>query len=270
MKKYESNGLVFFKFSHLEKLKDIEHGISSRLGGVSRGRYKELNLGLHVGDDDNRVRTNRRRFCAAAGGDPKKLTCGRQSHSANVAVIEENDAGRGAFDYGESIPDIDALVTDVPGITLMVLVADCVPILIFDPVKKTAAVVHGSWRGTLQGIAGKTIEAMAGEFGCAGRDLLAGIGPSIGPCCYEVGKETAGLFKETWPESASRFIQRTGEQKMKLDLWKANHMQLLSAGVREEHIEEARMCTSCRPDVFYSYRAENGKTGRYAGLIMIV
>jgi YfiH family protein len=168
--------------------------------------------------------------------------------------------GKGSKDYSSAIDNSDALITQHPDILLMVQVADCVPILLYDPVNKVIAAIHAGWKGTVKLIVEKTIKKMVDEFGSDPKDIIAGIGPSVGPCCYEVGKEVihdAGNMKE--------FIDKRG----RFDLWRANESQLISQGLKRSNIKIASVCTMCNKDIYFSSRASGGNTGRFgAGIIL--
>lgn len=242
------------------------HGISTRHGGYSKGEYKSLNLGLHVGDLREDVIANRRAFCETLGIDGEKTATCQQVHGNKVAVVTESQAGAGFLDYANSIPDTDAMITNVPELPLMLFFADCTPILLADPVHKAVGIAHGGWKGTFASIVEKTVRAMEREYHSCPKDILAAIGPSIGSCCYQIGDDLAEKFKENFPEF-QREILSGSKGNIHLDLQKANTLQLLRAGLKPEHIENAHVCTCCCSEQFFSYRADNGKTGRIAAVI---
>jgi hypothetical protein len=161
------------------------------------------------------------------------------------------------------------MVTNVRNVALTVLVADCAVIGLYDPTLRAIGIAHAGWRGTLRGVAGKAVRKMKEAFGSDPADILAAVGPSIGPCCYEVGRDVIDGFHEVYPEMEPRFFANCKKDRAHLNLWEANRWQLIKAGVREENIELAEMCTSCRTDMFYSHRRERGGTGRFGGLIML-
>ena len=174
----------------------------------------------------------------------------------------------GSRSYESSIPDTDALITNEPGLPLMLFFADCTPIMIADPVNRAIGVAHGGWKGTLGGIAVITIEAMAREYGSRPENLLASVGPSIGPCCYAVRSDVADRFQERYPGYADDILKLENGEIM-LNLWECNRRQLLDAGVPDKNIDKADTCTSCNHKQFFSYRADKGKTGRIGALMMI-
>jgi YfiH family protein len=297
MREHGDGDLRYFTYDSFEEQTGVVNIVSTRLGGVSPAPYATLNLGFAAGDRVEAVLENRAILCRANGVDPRSLTTAKQVHETRVAVITDAERGRGAQSYETGIPMTDAMITNVPGIPLMILVADCVAVSFFDPVRRAVGVAHASWRGTLGRIAEKTAAAMRDAFGSNPADLCAGIGPSIGPCCYEVRSDVIDPFYEEFPDEARTFFsavrepgaaraggeagrQRGAEgqlgkrapssvrQSTHLDLWAANHTQLRRAGIAEHNIETANLCTACRTELFYSYRKEK-KTGRFGGLIML-
>ena len=244
------------------------HGISTRHGGRSKGYFSSLNLGLHVEDKAEDVIENRRIFCQALGLNPENTATCQQVHGSNIARISKEDIGAGFRDFSRAIADTDALITNEPGVPLMLFFADCTPILIADPVHKAVGLAHGGWKGTLGAIALKTVEAMNKEFGSRPEDMVAAIGPSIGLCCYQVGREVADKFREAFPDFADRILHVQGED-IHLDLQGTNTLLLEKAGLKPENIENAGVCTCCNSSQFFSYRADNGKTGRIAAVISV-
>lgn len=246
----------------------IVHGFTGRGGGVSPPPFASLNLGLQVGDDPALVRENRRRLCRALGIDPERLVAGRQVHGAGVARVGTADMGRGALDAAGALPGVDALVCAEPGPVLLGLFADCVPVLILDPRTPAVAVVHAGWRGTHQEVVSRAVAAMARAFGTRPHECQAAIGPSIGPCCYEVGPEVADAFAG-WASrnggTAGIVVRRHG--RLYLDLWAANRRLLEVAGVPATHTVAAGICTRCRMDLCFSHRGSGGRTGRMAAVI---
>lgn len=234
---------------------------STRLGGVSQGAWATLNLDARVGDRPAAVAENWRRFAGAAGFAPGARACARQVHGAAVRVVGPDDPRLPGGEVGE----YDALVTDAVGPVLVVCVADCVPIYILDPVRGACGVVHAGWRGTLARAAEAALTGMAEAFGTRSQDCLAAIGPSIGPCCYEVGEPVADLFGEAYGD---RVLARR-EGRWFLNLWAANRAGLSAAGIPDGQVYGGGLCTACRRDLFYSHRADGGNTGRMAAVIWL-
>jgi YfiH family protein len=161
------------------------------------------------------------------------------------------------------------MVTDIPDTCLAVLIADCVPMVFFDPLKRVVGVAHAGWRGTLQLIASKTIRTMEKAYGSSPQDVMVGMGPSIGPCCYRVGPEVIVGVEDVFPDQKGHLLHQSEDGGRYLDLWEANLRQLVTAGVERENIEMARQCTCHNPDLFFSYRFQKGNTGRFGAGIML-
>ncbi len=232
----------------------VLHGFSDRFGGVSRGPYASLNVGLHVGDEPADVIENRRRLCRALGVDPESLVVGEQVHGIQVAVVTAADKGRGAFSLTDVVPGVDALITDTPGVALFAMYADCVPVFLYDPRRRAVGLAHAGWKGTVAGIARRTVQAMHETFGSRPADMYARpIGPSIGPCCYEVGPEVAGQFAS---RRSPRSSGRNGHRQ-RVNLWAANEQQLTETEIAAGEHRIARVVHSvpCR-DVFFPSRAK--------------
>ena len=244
----------------------LVHGFSARQGGVSAPPYDTLNMALHVEDDPAAVWENRRRYCTALGLSAERICTPRQVHGTEIVRVFRRDAGRGARDYADCIADADALITNDNDVTLLLCYADCVPVLLYDPVHHAIALVHAGWRGTVERIGAKTLARMTEEFGTRSADIIAGIGPSICADCYTVGDEVAAQFRHAFPHDAERIVvERDGEYH--LDLWAANRLALEEAGIPPQQIDSAQTCTSCDHTWFYSYRAAGGRTGRLAAVM---
>lgn len=233
---------------------------TTRRGGISDGPYSSLNLAFHVGDSSERVSANRALACKALGLKPDRLTCAEQVHGSVVVEVDEVCAGRGAFGRG-AIPAADGLITSVEGVPLAVFTADCVPIVLVDLANLSVGAVHAGWRGTIAGIAEVAVERLV-RAGADPDNLLAYIGPSIGPCCYEVSEELAASFKREFGKPAS-------PGRRSVDLGAANRIALERAGLRPEAVFDAGICTGCRSDVFFSYRAQGRIAGRQAAIAVI-
>lgn len=264
----EREGLIIAQFETFSSQEGIAHGISTRLGGESEGPFASLNQGWER-DRPEAVLANRRRFFHAMGHELEDAILGQQVHGERVAVVGEGERGRGALDRGTAIPATDALVTDVSGIPLMIRVADCVPLLLLDPRRRAIGVTHAGWQGTIANITQKTVAAMVSAFGCRPGDIMAGIGPSIGPCCYEVDEVVLAPLRGAFPGIWPKLVELKGNGKGMLDLWEANRAQLLEAGLNEEKIEVAKICTGCRRDLFYSERKDGRPTGRFGAALCL-
>ncbi len=273
--KSRSGGLAFkedmrfFFFKRLSEAGTLVHGFTTRTGGVSTGPYESLNMAFHVGDRPENVVENRERALYSLGVDPGCLVAGEQVHGDKVLIVGSSEKGRGALNHESALPGVDALVTKENGVALASFYADCVPLFFWDPVKGVAAMAHAGWKGTLLNIGPKTIKEMVLAFGCRPRDIIAGIGPSIGPCCYEVGEGVARAFYSVF-NRAGDFIRIVRTGRYRLDLWQVNKISLIESGIEETNIEAACLCTSCHRHLFFSYRAQGGVCGRMAAVIMLV
>lgn len=249
-------------------------GISSRHGGVSEVPYAGLNCGLHVGDAPDNVVRNRALLAEAAGNPFDSCTYAEQVHGKEVQVVTASLRGAGRLTREDALPSKDGFVTNVPGIVLHALFADCVPLYFYDPVKKAAGLAHAGWKGTVLQIGQTMVETMSAAYGTKPRDIIAAIGPSIGACCYEVDETvTAPVHKlldrlgvsETI--TGQSIINYKSDGKAMLSLQQLNRQIMIKAGILPSHIEISNLCTSCRTDLFFSHRQEEGQTGRMAAWI---
>jgi YfiH family protein len=236
---------------------DLDAYVTTRDGGVSTGPYATLNLGLHVGDRAEHVLANRTRVAEALGASPADLVFGEQVHRRAVAVVTGADRGR------DAIPETDALVTAVPGIVLVVLVADCVPLVLFDPVARVVACVHAGWRGTVQNVTGAALTTMA-SLGSDPADVIAGIGPAVHPDRYQVGADVAEAAEAAFGDRVAEVVRPDGPGRWTFDLWRANAIQLASAGVPDAQIHLTALGTGPGTP-FFSHRFE-GPCGRFAAV----
>jgi len=239
-------------------------GFTTRHEGVSRPPYNSLNLGMNTLDQPSNVEGNRSILTRAFGTDQEALVSVRQVHGSDILVIDEPNEDYSHFSSVES----DAIITDQPGVMIGICVADCVPILLFDPLNRVVAAVHAGWQGTAAGLAAKTVAGMKSLFNSDPKGLLAAIGPSIGKCCYEVDAPVRQAFLQNG-RGWDSFAQEQGDGKWRLDMAAANRDLLLSAGVSASAIQVSDMCVCCRKDMFFSYRRDNGNTGRQMGFIML-
>jgi len=232
-------------------LAGFPHGFSTRRGGFSQNQFMSLNLGSGVGDDERAVAANWEALSLATGLAFARV---RQVHGDRVLVA------RAACEPEEQA---DAVVSLRQGIAACVSIADCVPILIGDPRSGAAAAVHAGWRGTIAHVAARAVEALVREAEAQPGDLLAAIGPSIGPCCYEVSPELARAFRDGLGAQVVGLL----DGKPRVDLWLANEIVLRKAGLARERIENLGRCTACEPEVFFSHRRDRGHTGRQVGFV---
>ncbi len=263
-------GIELYRFTGLAGVERAVHFVSTRTGGVSTPPYDTLNLGLHVGDDPEAVNLNRRRLCDAIGLEQSSMTFGQQTHGSRIQVADHSLRGRGSYDESSAIEETDGLVTAVPELCIGVLVADCVPVLLCDPVRRVVAAVHAGWRGTCASIVPRAVRTMTSRFGCAPRDILAALGPAIGLDNYEVGQEVVDAMKLAMPSEWRGTVHTDGTGPGgRLDLQEANRLQLVACGVAIDHIEVAAICTFSTEDRFYSARRDGPLTGRFmAGILL--
>lgn len=268
------NGLPLLISPLLDGLPGIRHAFTTRLGGVSEGHLASLNLSFKLEAMPERTLENFRRAAETFRLTPDRVVLSDQTHGDVIRVVTEEDAGK-EVTRDKDYEGVDGLVTNVPGLLLMVVAADCVPILFADPEKRVIAAVHSGWRGTALSIGGKAVRKMTEVFGCDPKDVRVAIGPSICRTCYEVGSDVAGVFLERFQETAPRFLERkespdpTAETKYLLDLWEANRLILESAGLRPENIFVTDVCTACNPGLLFSHRAGHGKKGLQGAMILL-
>ena len=259
----EVNGVPFLTYPLLEHTGVVTHGFSTRLGGVSTGYCSTMNISTTRGDDPKAIEENKRRLATAIGVDADSFTYTNQTHTTNVAVVEPKDRGRRFL-------ETDGLVTNVPGICLVTFYADCVPLYFVDPVKKAIGLSHSGWRGTVHKMGKVTVETMRDAYGTRPEDVIAAIGPSICQDCYEVSEEVIEQFRNNFEKSLwSELFYQKENGKYQLDLWKANEIVLLDAGVLPEHIEITDICTCCNPDLLFSHRASHGKRGNLGAFLCL-
>ena len=260
LKRVVKNSLIFYRFSSFEQVK---HGVMTRIGGASRGAWDSLNLGGNVGDDPADVEENYRRMYCALDVNGDRACSVWQVHGKDTVMVHDPVPGR------RWVALADGMVTDQPDTPLMMRYADCVSVLFHDPVKQVIGIAHAGWRGTVLGAAMSVVSTMQDAYGCVLDDIRAGIGPSIGPNCYQVGEEVVEAMRGYFGDAAmDELIRRDPtDGTAYLNLWAANKLDLRRHGI--EQIEVAAICTATRTDEFFSHRAEKGKTGRFAAVISL-
>ena len=290
----------YLQFSHFLQFPDLIHASFTRLGGYSEVPYRGLNVSYSTGDEFENVIRNRLLALTALQLQTYPCATVWMVHGAQVATLEVDswDDWRSDWPHRSYYVDqqeviwttkprrkADALITRHYGVALAMSSADCVPLMFYDPVEKVLGLAHAGWRGTARGIAAITVQAMSEQFGCNPYNILSGIGPSIGPCCYEVSEEVRNYFmgqqefdidptdlryRKLIRESAIFTAKRMqGHDSLRLDLWETNRNQLLMAGVLPEHIEFSGICTSCNIEYFFSHRGEQGKAGRFPSILAL-
>ncbi len=266
----ERDGLVYYEFPVFDAFAEkFRAGFSTRLGGVSQGGYAGLNLGVSRGDDPAAVAENFQRFSRAAGFDPAAAVLSQQTHTLNIRFVTRADQGKG-FNRPRDYQDVDGLITDTPDLPLLTNYADCVPLVFYAPDRGLAGNAHAGWRGTVQGMARAMVASLA-QLGADPGQLRVAIGPSAGPCCYEVDEATAACFKQLDGPLGTPARPISGKPgKYLADLWLANQAQLLTAGVPESQIGVAGLCTICHHDLFYSHRIQGENRGAMLAVAMLL
>lgn len=262
-----NHNIPYLAADGMESAGGVAHGFSTRVGGVSEGMWAGLNLGSRRGDDPDHVRENCRRFLSAIGaGD--KLAKTNQVHGDGVRIIttaDQMDDICGKVDY-----EADALITALPGVALMVTVADCVPILLYDPVRRVVAAVHSGWRGTAEGVVTRTVERMVDVFNCRPDNILAAIGPSIGPEHFETHEDVPNAMMVSLATPVLQFIQIKDNGKFSVDLKGINRLRLEQAGLSPEHIAVSTDCTACDGEKYWSHRKMGDNRGAMAAAIQLL
>ena len=262
------DGLTYIRFPRLAACGAVKHIFSTRMGGVSNSVYGPMNLSFNRGDSRENVLENYKILCGAVGIDTNKLVLTHQTHTANVRAVTEEDCGTGIFK--EPFSDVDGLITDRPGVALVTQYADCTPLVFCDPVRRVAATSHAGWRGTVQEIGAVTVKKMIDEFGCRAENIIAGIGPCIGKCCYEVDDPVINGFKKLDYINISDIAEEKGGGKYMLDLVTANKLILIHAGIDPNNIDASDICTCCNSAELHSHRASPLKRGNLAAIIALI
>jgi len=256
---HQRDAVRYYTFESLEDSR-VNHAIFTRRGGLSPEPWASLNVGGTVGDDPERVHTNRMRLLQTLDCDPRTMYDVWQVHGNEVVCTDSARRSDKPFEKA------DAIITNRKTVTLFMRFADCVPILLYDPIHKVIGLVHAGWKGTINGVVMSAVEAMSTKYQSNPRDILAGIGPSIGPHHYEIGEVVAGLVEQAFGSEADGLLITTNG-KSHFDLWSANALLLARSGVKE--IEQSGICTACHLNDWYSHRAEKGRTGRFGVLVTL-
>jgi YfiH family protein len=264
MKNLTKNEIQLFQFESFSANGQLEHAIFTRQGGVSPAPFDSLNLSMSVPDEKVRVYANRRRAYGIVGRDTDSVVHAHLVHGADVARVTQAQ-------NGSWVTHVDGLITDEPGCVLTMNFADCSPIFLYDPANQAIGLGHAGWQGAIKDLPGAMVRAMQREFGSDSARLIAGIGPSIGPCCYEIDEPVISAVHEAFAQPESLLIppkvpeDGSSRRRPHFDLPEANRRNLARAGV--QHIQLSGLCTACRTDLFFSHRAEKGRTGRFGTLI---
>ncbi len=254
--------LPLWQFDTLSRLPGLVHFVSGRGGGVSSGEVGTFNLSYQVTDSLENVKENRCRLAQALGITADNLLFPAQTHSNHVVKVQLGTTQ-------DEIKDTDALITNSKELCISVMSADCVPILLYDPVKRAIGAVHAGWRGTVSKILTLTVLAMQQHYDTQPTDLVAAIGPSICPEVYEVGEEVITAVEQAFGTKDSLITRENGQGKGHFNLWEANRIQLLASGVKLANIEVAGICTYQRSDAFFSARRSSNRAGRFSAGILL-
>lgn len=288
MKVRKKGDVVYLTIPAFEDFEWMKHGFSTRLGGVSEGVYSSMNLYPTNGSNPEHVKENLKIIGNAIGFDPAAIIWIDQIHSTKILIVSEEGGycppqsgedplttpgGRlkEAFPKETDIPEVDGTLTNVSGKTLMISTADCVPVLLADPVRHVVGMCHAGWRGTAGKICREAVRIMRETYGSRAEDIMGGIGPSVCRDCYEISEDVATHFREAFPEKVVSLFLDSGKKpgKYQLDLWEANRQVLLEAGLLPEHIKTGGLCTCCNPDLFFSHRIMGNRRGSNASFVMI-
>lgn len=238
---------------------------TSRSGGCSQLPYQSLNLGLHVGDQYDRVIANRQDMVEAFGSSINDMVCCQQVHGSEVIRVNEDMSGSGSEIYDTALPGYDAMICNTPGLLLATFYADCFPVFFFDPVKRAVGLAHSGWKGVMGHIAVRTVKAMEQHFNSRPEDIQVLIGPGIQRCCFEIGSDLADKVRQEF-SSFTNIIYSTGDAYC-WDLPETIRQDLNQSGINLGNLISCDLCSSCRTNLFFSYRKEGGVTGRMAAVI---
>jgi len=266
--KIEKDNLPLLHYPLLDQTGIVEHCFTTRLGGVSEGVCSSLNLSFSRGDKPEAVLENYRRVAAAFGKTVNDFVCTDQTHTTTVLRVGKKEAGIGVTKE-KPYTDVDGLITNESGVILSTFYADCVPLYFVDPVHKAIGLSHSGWRGTVGRMGQKTLNAMKENFGTNPADVYAAVGPSICQDCYEISEDVAEYFYQEFQGHEEEILINKGSGKYQLDLWKANEIVMLDAGILPEHMAVTNICTCCNAELLFSHRASHGKRGNLAAFLML-
>lgn len=260
--------LVYLTFPILEDTGMVKHLFSTRIGGVSEGIYRSMNLSYTRGDRKEAVDENFRRIVAALGCSVEDIVCSDQTHTTNLRVVGRQDCGKG-ITRKKDYADVDGLLTDEPGVYLATFFADCVPLYFVDTKRRAVALAHSGWRGTVARMGQCVVEKMRETYGTAPSDIVAAVGPSICQECYEVSDDVAAAFAAAFakPGQEQEILLDKGGGKYQLDLWRANEIVLTEAGIPIENIQITDLCTCHNERYLFSHRASCGQRGNLGAFL---
>lgn len=262
------NNVPFLASELLDEAGGVAHGFSTRLGGVSEGMWDSLNLGVKRGDNPDHVRENYRRFLSVLGAEGTLLAMCNQVHGTEIRNLTTADLNRDPYD--KTAFEADGIMTAIPGVSLVVFSSDCIPVLLYDPVRKVIAALHAGWRGTAAGIVTTAVEQMRAVYGSDPANLLAAIGPGIDKCCFETHEDVPNAMTAALATDGLPFIDLMENGKFSVDLKGINAKRLELAGLAPDHIELCRDCTCCMTDKYWSHRRLGTQRGSMASVITLL
>lgn len=264
----QKGDLVYLTFPILESQKQINHLFTTRFGGVSEGIYSSMNLSYTRGDRREAVDENYRRVAAVLGCNVEDMVCSDQTHTTNLRVVGRADCGKGTV-REKDYQDVDGLLTDEPGVYLATFYADCVPLYFVDTKRKAVALAHSGWRGTVARMGQCVVQKMQDAYGTESADIVAAIGPSICQACYEVSEDVADAFAAAFqkPGQEREILISKDDGKYQLDLWRANEIVLVEAGIPKEQIQTTDLCTCHNSRFLFSHRASYGRRGNLGAFL---
>lgn len=263
-----SGEFPYLSYPLLEQTGMVKHCFTTRLGGVSERIFESLNLSFSRGDQRAAVEENFQRVAQALGTEYGNFVFTDQTHTVNVRRVGIEDAGKG-LTRARGYSDVDGLITNEPGLVLSTFYADCVPLYFIDTKKRAIGLSHSGWRGTVRRMGRVTLETMRREFGTLPEDVICAIGPSICQDCYEVSEDVAEEFIREFSSHSEEILENKGNGKYQLDLWRANEMILLEAGIKPEHLSVTDLCTCCNDKILFSHRASQGKRGNLGAFLCL-
>ena len=252
------DAVAFLTFKKLEEFKFIKHAFSTRLGGISSGGFSTLNLARKTGDTSKNVEENLNRLCKSTNFSKESIFFLHQNHGNNIKIIDSNN-------HDETLEPNDGSITNIPGITLATLHADCASLFLVDPVTKCIGLAHAGWKGTVNNIASEIVLKMTKNYGVSPKNIICCIGPSIKKCCFEIKDDVSPYF-----EKIDKKLVTKKEDKMYADIPECNKINLLKAGLLNENIIVSDICTKCNCDLLYSYRSQGKKHGNMMAMMQIV
>lgn len=263
----ETENVPYVVFKKWQDDKRIAHGFTTKHGGYSKGELASLNLGFNRGDDFTNVRENYQRVCKAMNVEEEGLVLSKQIHETNIVEVTYEDKGNG-ITYPNKWESVDGIYTQEKGITLVTHYADCVPLFFYAPRYNMIGLAHSGWRGTVGQIGKKMIEEWVNKHQIPIEQIQVGIGPSIGPCCFEVHEDVANEFIKEFGKTHF-VVENITNGKYNINLWECNKQSLIQCGIDPENIYVSDMCTCCHEDIFFSHRKTQGKRGTLAALMCL-